>query len=268
MKKSDIESLLLEYISGENDSEQQKHLEALLLDHGYTIRDLEELNDIYKNMDKILIPDPGQEMSEKFYSMLKNYKDDIPDTRSLFTRVTEWIGELNRPKYIPHLAYGLSLVIIGWLIGFWSSDNSEYKEQLDYLNNEIHELKTMMTINMLDQDSPSTRIKTLNQIKNLTDIDDATITALLYTLNNDPNLNVRLVTVEVLTRISDNNRVREGLIYSITQQESPLIQIALVDLMVGIKERAAIGQFKELLKKKDLNDVVRSRIEENLKILI
>jgi HEAT repeat protein len=126
----------------------------------------------------------------------------------------------------------------------------------------------MMTINMLDQDSPSARIKTINQIKNLSEIDDAIITALLHTLNNDPNLNVRLVTVELLIQFCDNNRIREGLIYSITKQESPLIQIALIDLMVGIKERAAIAQFKELLEKKDLNDVVRTRIEENLKLLI
>jgi hypothetical protein len=158
--------------------------------------------------------------------------------------------------------------MIGWLIGFWSSGNSGYKDQLNYLNSEIHELKTMMTINMLDQDSPSARIKTINQIKNLSEIDDSMITALLYTLNNDPNLNVRLVTVEMLTELCDNNRVREGLVYSISRQESPLIQIALIDLMVGIQERAAIAQFKELLKKKDLNDVVRTRIEENMKLLI
>lgn len=268
MKKSDIESILMEYISSKVDPDRKEHLEKLLIDQGYGSEEIKELTEIYKDLDKIPVPDPSLKMSEKFYSMLRSYEDDIPSTKNPYKKFTEWLGKLNRPKYIPHLAYGLSLVILGWLIGFWSSGNSEYKDQLNYLNSEIHELKTMMTINMLDKDSPSTRIKTLNQIKNLDEIDDTIITALLFTLNNDPNLNVRLVTVELLTQLSDNNRIREGLIYSITQQESPLIQIALIDLMVGIKERAAVAQFKELLNKKDLNDVVRTRIEENMKLLI
>lgn len=268
MKRPKIESILLEYISGEIDPGRKKRLEKLLMDQGYSTQELKELTNIYNSLDEIPVPEPGQQMTDKFYSMLRDYEYHILDTKNPFRKLVEWLRELNRTKYLPHLAYGLSLVIMGWLIGFWSSGNSEYKEQLNYLNSEIHELKTMMTINMLDQDSPSARIKTINQIKNLPEIDDAIITALLHTLNNDPNLNVRLVTVELLTQFSDNSRVREGLIYSINKQESPLIQIALIDLMVGIKERAAIAQFKELLEKKDLNDVVRTRIEENLKILI
>ena len=268
MKRPKIESILLEYISGDIEPERKKQLEKLIKDQGYNNQELKELTKIYKDLNKIPVPEPGQQMTDKFYSMLRDYEYHILETKNPFRILVEWLRELNRTKYIPHLAYGLSLMIIGGLIGFWFSSNSEYKEQLNYLNSEIHELKTMMTINMLDQDSPSARIKTINQIKNLSEIDDAVITALLHTLNNDPNLNVRLVTVELLIQFSDNNRIREGLIYSITKQESPLIQIALIDLMVGIKERAAIAQFKELLEKKDLNDVVRTRIEENLKLLI
>lgn len=268
MKRAKIESMLLEYFSGKIDPERKKHLEKFLMDQGYSSQELKELTNIYNSLDEIPVPEPGQQMTDKFYAMLRNSKDDVQIKKNPFGKMLEWLNELNHPKYLPHLAYGLSLMIIGWLIGFWFSSNSEYKEQLNYLNSEIHELKTMMTINMLDQDSPTARIKTINQIKNLSEIDDAIITALLHTLNNDPNLNVRLVTVELLTQFSDNNRVREGLLYSITKQESPLIQMALIDLMVGIKERAAIAQFKELLEKKDLNDVVRTRIEENLKLLI
>lgn len=268
MKKSEIDSILVEYISDKIDPERKKQIEKLLKDQGYNTQELKELTDIYKSLDEIPVIEPDQQMTDKFYAMLNNYKDNIQLRKNLFRKIVEWSNELNYPKFLPHLAYGLSLIIIGWFIGFWSSGNSEYKEQLYYLNDEIRELKTMMTINMLDQDSPSARIKTLNQIKNLSQIDDAIITALLHTLNNDPNLNVRLVTVELLTQFNDNNRVREGLVYSITRQESPLIQMALIDLMVGIKERAAIAQFKELLEKKDLNDVVRTRIEENLKLLI
>ena len=170
MKKLDIESLLLEYISGKGDPDQQKRLESILLNHGYNMTDLKELNDIYINMDKIPVPDPGQEMSENFYTMLRTYLDEITFNKSLFEKSIACIKSLNRPKFIPSIAYGLLLMLTGWLIGFWSSGNSGYKEELNYLNSEIHELKTMMTINMLDQDSPAARIKTINQINNLDNI--------------------------------------------------------------------------------------------------
>jgi hypothetical protein len=86
----------------------------------------------------------------------------------------------------------------------------------------------------------------------------------LATLNNDPNVNVRLTTLEALTHFARDPVVREGLIQSILQQESPLVQAALADVMLRLQEKRAIPSFKKLLLQKDLNGMVRTKIEETI----
>jgi hypothetical protein len=53
-------------------------------------------------------------------------------------------------------------------------------------------------------------------------------------------------------------------VQSITQQESPLVQAALADVMLHLQEKRAIRPLKKLLEQKDLNQMVRSRIEETI----
>ena len=62
--------------------------------------------------------------------------------------------------------------------------------------------------------------------------------------------------------------MREGLIQSIAKQESPLVQLALADVMVVLQEKNSVEKFNELLKKVDLNDTVRSRIERSVQALL
>jgi HEAT repeat protein len=98
-------------------------------------------------------------------------------------------------------------------------------------------------------------------------VDEKVIQALLQTLNNDPNINVRLVTVETLRQFADEPQVREGLIQSITRQESPLVQIALADVMVGLQEKRSVKQLQRLLEQENLDETVKIKIKETVKVL-
>ena len=132
----------------------------------------------------------------------------------------------------------------------------------------IHMMKEMMMLTMIEQPSASERIQAVNLTNDLNSVNDKIINALLKTLNNDPNVNVRLITVEALYEFAGNPKVREGLIQSISQQESPLVQIALADVMVSLQEKKSVDQFRLLLEKKDLNDAARMKIEESMQVLI
>jgi hypothetical protein len=92
--------------------------------------------------------------------------------------------------------------------------------------------------------------------------------ALLTTLNNDPNVNVRLVTLDALVRFARDPLVREGLIKSIAQQDSPLMQSAIADVMVKLQEKGSVQSLQELLRKKDINEMVRKKIEQSIHRLI
>jgi len=87
-------------------------------------------------------------------------------------------------------------------------------------------------------------------------------------LNTDTNVNVRLAAVTSLSKYVDNPKVREGLILSITKQESPLVQIALAELMVTLKEQKSIDSMETLLQKPDINSAVKQKLEESIKQII
>jgi HEAT repeat protein len=98
--------------------------------------------------------------------------------------------------------------------------------------------------------------------------DDRVVKALLYTLNHDENVNVRLVTVEALYRFADNPAVREGLVKSIAGQESPLVQIALADAMVGLQEKRSVEKMRELLRHTETDAMVKEKLESSIQVLL
>ena len=95
-------------------------------------------------------------------------------------------------------------------------------------------------------------------------VDLKVIDALLTTLNEDPNVNVRLATLGALTKLADDPRVREGLVHSIEQQDSPIMQLAIADVMVKLQEKRSVRSLQRLLNKKDINPKVKLNIEKSI----
>jgi HEAT repeat protein len=132
----------------------------------------------------------------------------------------------------------------------------------------VHELKQTMMLALLENPSASERIRGVSYTSEIKHADKEVIDALLATLNNDPNVNVRLSTLDALAHLASHPEVREGLIKSIAQQDSPLLQSAIADVMLKLQEKRSIKSFRELLKQKDLNPGIRDKIKETITQLI
>jgi HD superfamily phosphohydrolase YqeK len=55
---------------------------------------------------------------------------------------------------------------------------------------------------------------------------------------------------------------------SINLQESPLMQSAIADAMVKLREKSSVEFLQKLLNKKDLNQMVKHNIEKSIQKLI
>ncbi len=97
--------------------------------------------------------------------------------------------------------------------------------------------------------------------------DDELRTALVRTLNEDPNVNVRLASLDALEKFSDEPAVRKSLVASIGRQDSPLVQIALIDAVVHMHDRAAGMQLKQVTVDSAMNAAVRQRAQWGLQKL-
>jgi HEAT repeat protein len=83
-------------------------------------------------------------------------------------------------------------------------------------------------------------------------------------LDNDPSVNVRLSAIDALYLFAGREQVRTALTASLSRQTSPLVQIALIDLMVSLKEKRAAAALKELLNDKQLIPEVRQRAKSGI----
>jgi len=138
------------------------------------------------------------------------------------------------------------------------------RQQLAALSTQVHEMREMMMLSLLQNPSASERMRGVSYTSDIKNVNPGMADALLATLNNDPNVNVRLTTLEALTHFANDPRVREGLVQSILEQDSPLVQSALADVMLKLQEKRSIRSFKKLLQQKDLNGMVRTKIQQTI----
>ncbi len=222
------------------------------------------------------IPQPSDTLRTGFTAILRNYKEETiakkRPRQDLVNKLRElWIYQ---PRL--QLAYSAILLAVGLFTGYFlnRSGNPEQPpalaatgRQIDSLSSQIREMKQEMALSLLENPSASERIRAVGYTNEISSANRQVIDALLTTLNSDPNVNVRLMTLEALVKFANEPAVREGLVQSITQQESPLLQSAIADVMVKLQEKRSVRSLQELLLKKDLNETIRTKIEQSIRKL-
>jgi predicted anti-sigma-YlaC factor YlaD len=227
---------------------------------------------IWDGMAKIRIPEPKEAMRANFYTMLDEFKEaEKVAARFSFQSMMESIREFVLPQWTVQVGFSLLLVGLGWVIGNRTSrskvDATAYQQRIETLASQVQDMKSTMMLSLLENPSATERLRAVGYTSEITKADDRVLEALFATLNNDPNVNVRLVTLEALTQYAGDASVREGLVKSLALQESPMVQVALADVMVKLQEKRSVKALKTLLQKEDLNDLVKVKIEQTIKDL-
>jgi HEAT repeat protein len=72
---------------------------------------------------------------------------------------------------------------------------------------------------------------------------------------------VRLAALDALSRHGNQPQVRNGLVETLQTQESPLVQVALIDALVEMRDTAAVRQLQRVRQDPNSNPAVRQRAE-------
>ena len=261
-------SLLTDSLHQAQRSEIESHLEGC----AGCREELEALRKVWFLMGEMDQPEPSEAMLANFNAILSEFKKEQTVKKNLFG---DWISKLREFLYLqvqPRLAYSLLLVAIGLIGGYFlhqpGQSSVAYNKQIDSLASQVSEMKQVMMFSLLQDPSASQRIRAVAYTEEISNVDLKVIGALFTTLNEDPNVNVRLATLEALAKLAGEPKVREGLVRSIDLQESPLMQTAIADVMVKLQEKSAIQSLQKLLNKKNLNQKVKFNIEKSIQKLI
>ncbi|QKJ33065.1 HEAT repeat domain-containing protein [Mucilaginibacter mali] len=233
--------------------------------------ELEAMKELWIEMGEMETPAPSEHMQVKFEAMLNTFKEEAADKTNAWANFKNALAQLWQWQPRLPLAYSLVIIMMSFACGYWvfsMGKGGQQDKQLATLSSQVHELKQTMMLAMLENPSASERIKGVSYTSEIKHVDQQVIDALFATLNNDPNVNVRLSTLDALSQLSNHPEVRTGLIKSITQQDSPLMQSAIADVMLKLQEKRSVNSFKELLKQKDLDKGVRNKIKETINNLI
>jgi hypothetical protein len=268
----DYQSQFPDYLTGDLDAKAVEAIQNHVTTCTNCRSELEELTGTWTQLGILPEEHPGANLRKNFYTMLESYRQGLESSplRKFFDFFKiKNIGEKLWPRRpIFQLAAVMVFLIMGFSIGyFMRHNNNQNTLEITRLHQENQSFRQQLTVSLLNQSSPSQRLKGLMWSRQLENPADETLDTLLDTLNHDPNVNVRLTAVDALYLFSDHPKVKQGLVQSLQKQTSPLVQIALIDLLVEMREKQAIKSLKQLLEKNKLNPEVKERAQLSLKLL-
>lgn len=264
---------ITDWLSNQLSRTEQAALEAHLAHCSACQAEADSIRQLWQLMGKLPVPEPSPTAQIRFQAMLATYKETVATEQdSLFDRTVAQLRQFlvsDNPAF--RLVYSLMLLSIGIAAGYWLNRSGTpavaYQQQIDTLSTQVQEMRQMMMLSLLENPAASERLRAVSYTDEIHQVDDKVVDALLTTLNNDANVNVRLVTLEALSKLADKANVREGLVQSITRQESPLVQSALADVMVKLQEKRSIKPLRQLLRDDNLNHLVKGKIEQSIRDL-
>ena len=262
MERKQFEELITDYITGNCSEQQIQEFELFLKNNPESNQEVEEMSLFLTSFDEEVEATPAMDM--KFYSML-NAAEKKKNKLSLFDALIR----VFQAKFTKQLAYTFAILTVGFFVGnSFSFNTNTDRQSLDLAQNETESVRSQLVLTLLDQPSANKRLQAVNEVSKLSSVTKTITKALFSTLNNDTNVNVRLSAIEALSNYTEISEVREGLIASIIHQKSPMVQIALADLMVKLQEKKAVNSFKRLIEEKDVNESAKQKMQESIQQII
>lgn len=266
-----INSLLIDFVDKQLDAEQIKSVQNHLADCKNCCQEVEELAIVMNELNTVEERQPSEKLRANFIQMIETQKSKSiaieakpiqPYHSDNYTRL-----RFMNPMY--QVAAGFAILISGLLLGLLiNKNNGANNSELMALQNEVSNMKQVIMLSKLDQTSPSSRIQAVGYMEELSSPDPKVINALISAMNADENSNVRLAATTALSRFTDNEIVREALINSLAIQDDPMVQITLINIMIGLHETKASSFIQRIANNDNTNKSVKSIAQKGLEILI
>ena len=270
MKCDDVREQLPEYWTGAMDEAGQAEMQTHFASCQACRAEAETLGTIWQKLGAIPEERPGRAMRARFEATLEAYVQGLrqaergPSTRE---KLDKWLGGWWPREPVFQFGVAMAFLAVGLLVGYSLTRSSQGGGEVAQLREEVHHTRELVALSLLQQQSASERLKGVDWSNSLSQPDPQVLSALLHTVDYDQNVNVRLAALDALHPSASNEMVRRGLIESLNRQKSPLVQIALIDLLVDIRDKEAANPVKGLMQEAGLNPEVKERADWALKQL-
>ena len=241
-----------------------------LIDHLETCSacraEMAELGVVWRGLDVMGEPEPSPRMRDRFLETLRAYEEGFQESQRKLTYSAprkSWWSALWPAQPAWGAAFAALMLVVGGIGGRFlmspGATEPRSNSEITRLQGQVESLRQLVALSLLQEQSPSARLRGVNYSYQMTQPDREVEQALLHAVNHDSNVNVRLSAVDALAKFASNPDVRRALIDSLPVQDSPMVQIALIDLLGQLNAREAAPALQKLAQQADANESVRQR---------
>jgi hypothetical protein len=223
--------------------------------------EMSQLGSIWEKLGDIPAPEPSQALRVRWESTLESLIGSQLNPKpsrtwsfaNLWPRNPAWQG-----------AIAMACLLIGLLIGNFTP---RHDKEIAKLHEEIASTREMVALSLLQQQSATERLKGVDYSGRMPTLEPEVVSALVQAVDHDPSVNVRLAAIDALGKASGSAGVLNALARSLPQQDSPMVQAALVDYFIDAHDRQAVAVIRQLSQQPDINPAVLERTHTALKEL-
>ena len=200
-------------------------------------------------------------MRERFYESLSAYRDGIADRE--LPRFAPPVRHRVPPfiHWFTQIAAGAVLLAIGGGVGYSLRSNQASANEITQLRGEVSNMRQLVTLSLLEQQSASERLRGVSWAVRAEPSDTEILDALVKAVNHDSNVNVRLAAVDALRPFAANPTARDAVLQALPAQTDPIVQVALIDLLVDLKEKDAAQELQRVAVNGSTDSGVRQRAQ-------
>lgn len=259
MECDKIKMLLIDYIEDKVESSIKNEIEKHLISCTDCSKEFDELKIILTEIEHIDEPVPEMALKIGFEKILKAQK-----RRHLI---------FNLYNQYAKVAAAVLIFVTGYLFATLMQTNQKKDDfransQVEELASQLDKMKLVLMFSMLENNSPTERIKAVGYSEQLKETNNNMVNALINTTINDENVNVRLAALKALENNYDSPLVKSVLVKALETEKNPIMQIEIINVLVQTTEYSAITPFRKIIESDSCNDIVKNYAKNSMDYLI
>jgi len=264
MNCEQIGELLPDYLQGELRGEKKEFVEL----HLAQCAECRDEVAVWKKLALLPMEQPSAESRLRFEAMLHAYQEGRERTSAGFAReqhAARWSFWQWLRTPVGAVAWSAALLLIGIFAGNYFGNRAARptpgQDEMAQMHQELTNMRQLVVLSLLTQQSASERLQGVSWSRGEAQLDPQVTAALLHTLRYDGNVDVRLAALDALSRHASQPQVRSGVLDALQQDQSPLVQVALIDQLVEWRDREATQHLRNFEQTPNLNPAVKQRAE-------
>jgi len=255
MNCDQVKEHIADYLSGTLSPSAAEELDEHFATCAACKQETAALSETWEMLGLLQQEQPSGAVRPRFYQSLEAYRQGLESAAPTAPkrRFFDWGWQ--------GWAWSAALLVLGLGLGQWAGNRERGQNDMARLQDEVQHMRQLVTLSLLQQQSASERLRGVDYSTRVDQSDTQVLSALLHAVNYDSNVNVRLAAVDALRKFSASPAVRGSLDQSLVKQESPMVQLALIDLIVDMRDKSALPSLAAIEKKTGTDKNVKEKAE-------